>query len=101
MIASYVGENAEIERQYMHGEVELEFCPQGTLAERLRAGGAGIPAFYTATGFGTLMHEGGCPVQHTADGKGIVVASAAKEVSCIVSNPYPVSPHPGATIQRN
>jgi 3-oxoacid CoA-transferase subunit A len=58
MIASYVGENKEFERQYLSGELELEFAPQGTLAERLRAGGSGIPAFYTKTGVGTIVAEG-------------------------------------------
>ena len=58
MIASYVGENKEFERQYLSGELEVEFCPQGTLAERMRAGGAGIPGFYTKTGVGTLVAEG-------------------------------------------
>ena len=58
MIASYVGENKEFERQYLSGELELEFNPQGTLAERLRAGGAGIPAFFTKTGVGTIVAEG-------------------------------------------
>jgi 3-oxoacid CoA-transferase subunit A len=58
MISSYVGENKEFERQYLSNELELEFTPQGTLAERLRAGGAGIPAFFTATGVGTLVAEG-------------------------------------------
>lgn len=58
MLSSYVGENAEFERQFLSGELELEFNPQGTLAERIRAGGAGIPAFYTRTGFGTLIAEG-------------------------------------------
>jgi 3-oxoacid CoA-transferase subunit A len=58
MISSYVGENKEFERQYLAGELELEFTPQGTLAEKLRAGGAGIPAFYTKTGFGTIVAEG-------------------------------------------
>ncbi|WP_034304006.1 CoA transferase subunit A, partial [Herbaspirillum sp. RV1423] len=57
-IASYVGENKEFERQYLAGELELEFTPQGTLAEKLRAGGAGIPAFFTKTGVGTLVAEG-------------------------------------------
>jgi 3-oxoacid CoA-transferase subunit A len=57
MISSYVGENAEFERQYLSGELEVEFCPQGTLAERMRAGGAGIPGFYTRTGVGTLVAE--------------------------------------------
>jgi 3-oxoacid CoA-transferase subunit A len=58
MIASYVGENKEFERQYLAGELETEFCPQGTLAERMRAGGAGIPGFYTKTGVGTLIADG-------------------------------------------
>lgn len=58
MISSYVGENREFERQYLAQELELEFCPQGTLAERMRAGGAGIPGFYTRTGVGTLVAEG-------------------------------------------
>lgn len=58
MVSSYVGENAEFERQYLSGELELEFNPQGTLAERIRAGGAGIPAFFTKTGYGTLIAEG-------------------------------------------
>jgi 3-oxoacid CoA-transferase subunit A len=58
MVSSYVGENAEFERQFLTGELELEFNPQGTLAERIRAGGAGIPAFYTKTGYGTLVAEG-------------------------------------------
>jgi len=58
MISSYVGENKEFERQYLSGELELEFNPQGTLAERLRAGGAGIPAFFTRTGFGTIVADG-------------------------------------------
>ncbi|MFO1254959.1 MAG: CoA transferase subunit A [Sphingomonadaceae bacterium] len=58
MISSYVGENKEFERQYLSGELEVEFCPQGTLAERMRAAGAGIPGFYTRTGVGTLVAEG-------------------------------------------
>jgi 3-oxoacid CoA-transferase subunit A len=58
MISSYVGENKEFERQYLSGELEVEFCPQGTLAERMRAGGAGIPGFYTKTGVGTKVAEG-------------------------------------------
>jgi 3-oxoacid CoA-transferase subunit A len=58
MISSYVGENAEFERQFLAGELEVEFCPQGTLAERMRAGGAGIPGFYTRTGIGTIVAEG-------------------------------------------
>lgn len=62
MISSYVGENKEFERQYLSGELELELVPQGTLAEKLRAGGAGIPAFFTPTGQGTLVEEGGFPL---------------------------------------
>src|SRR3990167_5627592 len=58
MIASYVGENKEFERQYLNGELELEFTPKGTLAEKLRAGGAGIPAFFTKTGVGTIVADG-------------------------------------------
>jgi 3-oxoacid CoA-transferase subunit A len=58
MISSYVGENAEFERQFLAGEIEVEFCPQGTLAERMRAGGAGIPGFYTRTGVGTVIAQG-------------------------------------------
>lgn len=58
MISSYVGENAEFERQFLSGEIEVEFAPQGTLAERMRAGGAGIPGFYTRTGVGTIIAEG-------------------------------------------
>lgn len=78
MISSYVGENSEFARQFLHGELELEFTPQGTLAERIRAAGAGIPAFYTPTGYGTLIHEGGSPIKYTKDGE-IEIASAAKE----------------------
>jgi 3-oxoacid CoA-transferase subunit A len=58
MISSYVGENAEFERQFLSGQLQVEFCPQGTLAERMRAGGAGIPGFYTRTGVGTVVEEG-------------------------------------------
>jgi 3-oxoacid CoA-transferase subunit A len=58
MVSSYVGENGEFERQFLAGELEVEFCPQGTLAERMRTGGAGIPAFYTPAGFGTVVAEG-------------------------------------------
>ena len=64
MIASYVGENKEFERQYLSGELEVELVPQGTLAEKLRAGGAGIPAFFTATGNGTLVEQGGFPIKN-------------------------------------
>ncbi len=77
--ASYVGENKEFARQYLAGEVEVELTPQGTLAEKLRAGGAGIPAFYTPTGVGTQIAEGGLPWRYAADGS-IALSSPAKEV---------------------
>jgi 3-oxoacid CoA-transferase subunit A len=77
MIASYVGENKEFARQYLAGELEVELTPQGTLAERLRAGGSGIPAFYTATGVGTQVAEGGLPWKYAADGS-VATASPAK-----------------------
>ncbi|XP_050343118.1 succinyl-CoA:3-ketoacid coenzyme A transferase 1, mitochondrial [Nymphalis io] len=79
MISSYVGENAEFERQFLNGELEVELTPQGTLAERIRAGGAGIPAFFTPTGYGTLIHEGGAPIKYTKNGK-IDIASASRNV---------------------
>uniref|UniRef100_A0A8C6PY53 Succinyl-CoA:3-ketoacid-coenzyme A transferase n=1 Tax=Nothobranchius furzeri TaxID=105023 RepID=A0A8C6PY53_NOTFU len=79
MISSYVGENAEFERQYLSGELEVELTPQGTLAERIRAGGAGIPAFFTATGYGTLIQEGGSPIKYNKDGS-IAIASEQREV---------------------
>jgi 3-oxoacid CoA-transferase A subunit len=78
IVASYVGENKEFARQYLAGEVEVELTPQGTLAERLRAGGSGIPAFYTATGVGTQIAEGGLPWRYAGDGT-IAVASPPKE----------------------
>ncbi|MEO6791769.1 MAG: CoA transferase subunit A [Ornithinibacter sp.] len=78
MVSSYVGENKEFARQYLHGELEVELTPQGTLAERLRAGGAGIPGFYTITGSGTQIAEGGLPWRYAADGS-VAVASPAKE----------------------
>ena len=79
MVASYVGENKEFARQYLAGELEVELTPQGTLAERLRAGGSGIPAFFTATGVGTQIAEGGLPWRYAADGS-VAVASPPKEV---------------------
>jgi 3-oxoacid CoA-transferase subunit A len=78
-VGSYVGENREFARQYLAGELELELCPQGTLAERLRAGGCGIPAFYTPAGVGTLVAEGGLPWRYDASGA-VAVASPPKEV---------------------
>ena len=79
VIASYIGENKEFARQYLGGEVEVELTPQGTLAERLRAGGAGIPAFYTATGAGTAVSDGGMPIRYAPDGT-VAVASEPKEL---------------------
>ena len=78
MLSSYVGENKEFERQYLSGELEVELCPQGTLAERIRAGGAGIPAFFTPTGAGTAVSDGGLPLKYAADGS-VAKASEKKE----------------------
>ena len=77
VVASYVGENKEFARQYLSGELEVELTPQGTLAERMRAGGCGIPAFYTATGVGTQVQKGGLPWRYDADGT-VVLASPVK-----------------------
>src|SRR6476619_4092555 len=87
MISSYVGENKEFERQYLAGELEVELCPQGTLAERLRAGGAGIPAFYTPTGAGTAVSEGGLPLKHASDGS-VAKASPKKETREFAGRSY-------------
>jgi 3-oxoacid CoA-transferase subunit A len=78
MVSSYVGENKEFARQYLSGELEVELTPQGTLAERLRAGGCGIPAFYTVTGAGTQVAEGGLPWRYDSEGN-VVVSSPPKE----------------------
>lgn len=78
MVSSYVGENKEFARQFLSGELEVELNPQGTLAERMRAGGSGIAAFFTATGGGTQVAEGGLPWKYAADGS-IAVASPPKE----------------------
>ncbi|OJX77165.1 CoA transferase subunit A [Leifsonia sp. 71-9] len=79
MISSYVGENKEFARQFLSGELEVELTPQGTLAEKLRAGGAGIPAFYTPAGVGTQIAQGGLPRRYAPDGS-VAVASEPKEV---------------------
>ncbi len=76
---SYVGENKEFERQFLGGELEVELVPQGTLAERLRAGGAGIPAFYTPAGVGTQVADGGLPLRYDGSG-GVAMASEPKDV---------------------
>ena len=78
MVSSYVGENKEFERQYLSGELEVELTPQGTLAERMRAGGSGVPAFYTATGVGTQVADGGLPWRYDSEGN-VVTASPPKE----------------------
>ncbi|WP_345417084.1 CoA transferase subunit A [Pseudonocardia xishanensis] len=78
-VGSYVGNNKEFARQYLAGELELELTPQGTLAERLRAGGAGIPAFFTPAGVGTLVADGGLPWRYAADGS-VAVMSPPKEI---------------------
>ncbi|GAA2092210.1 succinyl-CoA--3-ketoacid CoA transferase subunit A [Microlunatus panaciterrae] len=78
MVASYVGENKEFARQYLEGELEVELTPQGTLAERMRAGGSGIPGFFTATGVGTQVADGGLPWRYDSAGN-VVVASPPKE----------------------
>jgi 3-oxoacid CoA-transferase subunit A len=78
-ISSFVGGNKELARLYLTGQMEVELTPQGTLAERLRAGGTGIPAFYTPTGVGTLVADGGIPVRYDADGN-VVATSPPKEV---------------------
>ena len=88
MTSSYVGENKEFERQFLAGELELELTPQGTLAEKLRAGGSGIAAFFTQTGVGTQVAEGGLPRRYNADGS-IAVASPAKDIRTFDVNGVP------------
>ncbi|XP_059096457.1 succinyl-CoA:3-ketoacid coenzyme A transferase 1, mitochondrial-like [Tigriopus californicus] len=87
MISSYVGENREFERQYLNGELEVELTPQGTLAERIRAGGAGIPAFFTQTGYGTLIEKGGSPIKYGKSGE-IIVASEPRETRSYGNKDY-------------
>ncbi len=84
---SYVGENKEFERQYLSGELEVELVPQGTLAERLRAGGSGIPAFYTPAGVGTPVADGGLPWRYNADGS-VALASPQKETRTFGERAY-------------
>ncbi|WEH25865.1 CoA transferase subunit A [Streptomyces sp. AM 3-1-1] len=84
---SYVGDNKEFARQYLSGELELELTPQGTLAERLRAGGAGIPGFYTPAGVGTLVAEGGLPWRYAPDGS-VALPSPPKEVRAFHGRDY-------------
>jgi 3-oxoacid CoA-transferase/3-oxoacid CoA-transferase subunit A len=91
MISSYVGENKEFERQYLSGELEVELTPQGTLAERLRAGGAGIPAFFTATGAHTAISDGGLPLRYAADGS-VAKLSTKKETREFGGRSYVLEP---------
>ena len=84
---SYVGENKEFERQYLSGELEVELVPQGTLAERLRAGGCGIPAFFTPAGVGTLVADGGLPWRHNSDGS-VALPSPKKETRSFGGRDY-------------
>jgi 3-oxoacid CoA-transferase subunit A len=91
MVSSYVGENKEFERQYLSGELEVELTPQGTLAERLRAGGAGIPAFYTPTGAHTAISDGGLPVLYDADGT-VKKFSQKKEIRSFDGRDYVLEP---------
>jgi 3-oxoacid CoA-transferase len=88
MMSSYVGENKEFERQYLSGELELELIPQGTLAEKLRAGGAGIPGFYTRTGHGTILQNGGFPIKYKSDGKTVEISQDPKEVKTFNGKEY-------------
>lgn len=87
MIASYVGENKLFEQQYLKGEIELELTPQGTLAERCRAGGAGIPAFYTPAAFGTVVQTGELPLKHNADGS-VAQYSVPRDVKVFSGKSY-------------
>jgi 3-oxoacid CoA-transferase len=87
MISSYVGENKLFEKQYLGGDLEVELTPQGTLAERLRAGGAGIPAFFTPTAYGTVIQEGGFPIKYNADGS-VAIASEARDVRVFDGHSY-------------
>src|SRR5580693_1399178 len=91
MISSYVGENKEFERQYLSGELEVELTPQGTLAERIRAGGAGIPAFFTATGAHTAISDGGLPLRYAADGS-VAKLSTKKETREFGGRSYVLEP---------
>jgi 3-oxoacid CoA-transferase subunit A len=87
MISSYVGENKEFERQYLSGEISVELTPQGTLAERLRAGGSGIGGFFTQTGVGTQVAEGGLPWRYASDGS-VALSSPKKETRMIGQKEY-------------
>src|SRR5262245_23760730 len=91
MVSTYVGENENFERQFLTGELEVELVPQGTFAERIRAGGAGIPAFYTPTGYGTQIAAGGLPMMHDSAGK-VVKTSQPKETREFNGRAYVLEP---------
>ncbi|MFT7462669.1 MAG: 3-oxoacid CoA-transferase subunit A [Pseudohongiellaceae bacterium] len=91
MISTYVGENDTFERQFLTGELEVELVPQGTFAERIRAGGAGIPAFFTPTGYGTQIADGGLPMLHDADGN-VSKTSEPKETRDFAGVPCVLEP---------
>ena len=91
MISTYVGENDTFERQFLTGELEVELVPQGTFAERIRAGGAGVPAFYTPAGFGTQIADGGLPMLHNAEGE-VVKTSEPKETRAFDGLNYVLEP---------
>ncbi|KAJ2484823.1 hypothetical protein EV174_002147 [Coemansia sp. RSA 2320] len=88
MVSSYVGENKEFARQYLGGELEVELVPQGTLAERVRCGGAGIPGFYTLTGVGTQVETGGIPIKYSSDGQQVLIASDPRETKVFGGRKY-------------
>lgn len=88
MCLSFIGGNDDLERKYLKGEIELEMIPQGTLAEKLRAGGSGIPAFFTRTGYGTLVEKGGIPILISKDGKKVLIQSETKETRIINGKGY-------------
>jgi len=83
MCLSFIGGNDELEKKFLKGEIEIEMIPQGTLAEKLRAGGSGIPAFYTRTGYGTILEKGGIPILMSKDGKKVLIQSEPKETKII------------------
>jgi 3-oxoacid CoA-transferase len=87
MVGSYVGENNLFEQQFLNGEIEVELVPMGTMAERMRAAGAGIPAFYTRTGAGTLVHHGGMPQRYSSDGSRAVLQSSTPRISGLFRAP--------------
>lgn len=92
MISSYVGENPEFERQYLSGQLELEICPQGTLAEKIRSGGSGIPAFYTATGVGTVIETGGFPIKYKQGTKDVEIFSPSRPTAVFNDRKYLLEP---------